>query len=57
MTISEFNKAMNGIDDRFLSAWEERQKKNGLHRINQKKTTTEKQGVTKTCDKIEIADN
>ena len=27
MTISEFNKAMNGIDDRFLSAWEERQKK------------------------------
>ena len=28
MTISEFNKAMNGIDDRFLSAWEERQKKN-----------------------------
>lgn len=26
MTISEFNKAMNGIDDRFLSAWEERQK-------------------------------
>ena len=27
MNISEFNKAMNGIDDRFLSAWEERQKK------------------------------
>ncbi len=27
MTILEFNKAMNGIDDRFLSAWEERQKK------------------------------
>ena len=27
MTISEFNKAMNGIDDRFLSVWEERQKK------------------------------
>ena len=27
MTISEFNKAMNGIDDRFLSAWEERQEK------------------------------
>ncbi len=27
MTISEFNKAMNGIDDCFLSAWEERQKK------------------------------
>lgn len=26
MTIQEFNKAMNGIDDRFLSAWEERQK-------------------------------
>ena len=26
MNISEFNKAMNGIDDRFLSAWEERQK-------------------------------
>lgn len=25
MTIQEFNKAMNGIDDRFLSAWEERQ--------------------------------
>ena len=29
MTIQEFNKAMNGIDDRFLSAWEERQKKFG----------------------------
>lgn len=28
MTIQEFNKAMNGIDDRFLSAWEERQEKN-----------------------------
>ncbi len=27
MTIQEFNKAMNGIDDRFLSAWEERQEK------------------------------
>lgn len=27
MNISEFNKAMNGIDDRFLSAWEERQEK------------------------------
>ena len=27
MNISEFNKAINGIDDRFLSAWEERQKK------------------------------
>ena len=27
MNILEFNKAMNGIDDRFLSAWEERQKK------------------------------
>lgn len=26
MTIQEFNRAMNGIDDRFLSAWEERQK-------------------------------
>lgn len=26
MTIQEFNKAMNGIDDRFLSVWEERQK-------------------------------
>lgn len=26
MTIQEFNKAMDGIDDRFLSAWEERQK-------------------------------
>ena len=26
MTIQEFNKAMNGIDDRFLSTWEERQK-------------------------------
>ena len=26
MTIQEFNKAMNGIDDRFLSAWEDRQK-------------------------------
>ena len=26
MTIQEFNKAMNGVDDRFLSAWEERQK-------------------------------
>lgn len=26
MTIQEFNEAMNGIDDRFLSAWEERQK-------------------------------
>lgn len=26
MTIQEFNKAMNGIDDHFLSAWEERQK-------------------------------
>lgn len=26
MTIQEFNKAMNGIEDRFLSAWEERQK-------------------------------
>ena len=25
MTIQEFNKAMNGIDDRFLSDWEERQ--------------------------------
>lgn len=25
MTTQEFNKAMNGIDDRFLSAWEERQ--------------------------------
>lgn len=25
MTIQEFNKAMNGIDDRFLSAWEEQQ--------------------------------
>lgn len=29
MTIQEFNKAMNGIDDRFLSAWEERQEKFG----------------------------
>ena len=27
MTIQEFNKALNGIDDRFLSAWEERQEK------------------------------
>ena len=27
MNILEFNKAINGIDDRFLSAWEERQKK------------------------------
>lgn len=27
MTIQEFNKAMNGIEDRFLSAWEERQEK------------------------------
>ena len=27
MTILEFNKAMNGIDDRFLSVWEERQEK------------------------------
>ena len=27
MTIQEFNNAMNGIDDRFLSAWEERQEK------------------------------
>lgn len=27
MIISEFNKAMNGIDDRFLSVWEERQEK------------------------------
>lgn len=27
MNISEFNKAINGIDDRFLSAWEERQEK------------------------------
>ncbi len=27
MNISEFNKAMNGIDDRFLSVWEERQEK------------------------------
>lgn len=27
MTIQEFNKAMNGIDDRFLSSWEERQEK------------------------------
>lgn len=27
MTIQEFNKAMNGIDDRFLTAWEERQEK------------------------------
>ena len=27
MTIWELNRAMNGIDDRFLSAWEERQKK------------------------------
>ena len=27
MNISEFNKAMNGIDERFLSAWEERQEK------------------------------
>lgn len=27
MTVWELNRAMNGIDDRFLSAWEERQKK------------------------------
>ena len=27
MTIWELNRAMNGIDDRFLSAWEERQEK------------------------------
>ena len=27
MNILEFNKAINGIDDRFLSAWEERQEK------------------------------
>ena len=32
-------------------------RKNVLRRINQKKTTTEKQGATKTCDKIKIADN
>ena len=27
MTVSEFNKAFGGIDDRFLSAWEEQQEK------------------------------
>lgn len=27
MTVSEFNKALSGIDDRFLSAWEEQQEK------------------------------
>ena len=40
-----------------LKASRSRSVENVPRRINQKKTTTEKQGATKTCDKIKIADN